>query len=111
MLVTRTCGITHRVATKGLAIVILLPLGIFAQERGVRVVSEPKPVTRVQYRALVIGNNRYAAMAQLTTAVNDAREISRVLRDEFGFETELLLDADRGRIMRALNRYRRNLKP
>jgi len=65
----------------------------------------------VKYKALVIGNNRYTAMPALTTAVNDAREIGQVLRDDYGFETELLLDADRARILSALNRYRRNLTP
>ena len=46
--------------------------------------------------ALVVGNNDYAHLNDLFTAVTDARVVARVLAQQFGFETEVLIDASRG---------------
>lgn len=59
--------------------------------------------------ALVIGNNDYKNLPKLETAVNDASIVADVLRQNYGFEVELLLNATRYQIVSALNRMRRKL--
>jgi uncharacterized caspase-like protein len=54
--------------------------------------------------ALVIGNSNYSSFAKLPNPRNDARAIAQKLRS-FGIETELVLDADRGALVNALNSY------
>ena len=61
------------------------------------------------YHALVIGNNNYRNFSTLVTAVNDARETERVLREKYDFKTTLLLNADRYTILSALNGLRETL--
>jgi uncharacterized caspase-like protein len=62
-----------------------------------------------RYYALLIGNNSYLNIPPLKMAENDAREVEAVLRQQYGFETRLLLNATRHEIIKALNEYRRNL--
>ena len=62
------------------------------------------------YHALIIGNNEYQNMDKLKTAVNDAREVEKLLAGQYGFKTNLLLNASRRDILKALNRFRRQLK-
>lgn len=86
-----------------------------AQTNGVRGVTDTTgPTSRTGqaggYYALIIGINAYQFQPQLMTPKKDATEIAAVLGDQFGFKTELLLDATRDQIMGALERYRRNLK-
>ncbi len=87
---------------------------------GTRAVTEGKPsqvglskpkagVTFGTYHALVIGNNNYRHLRQLRTAVNDAREIARILESNYGFRVTLLLDADRYQTLSALNELRERL--
>jgi hypothetical protein len=59
--------------------------------------------------ALVIGINKYddKAFQSLTTAESDAKAVEALLRDRFGFETQLLLNAKRHDIISALDGYRR----
>jgi uncharacterized caspase-like protein len=59
--------------------------------------------------ALIIGNDRYQSVAGLKTAVNDAKAVDSILRDRYGFETKLLIDATRAQIMSSLSNYRRTL--
>ena len=61
------------------------------------------------YHALVIGNNEYQKFSTLKTAVNDARETEKVLRQKYNFKTTLLLNADRYTILSALNDLREKL--
>jgi uncharacterized caspase-like protein len=61
------------------------------------------------YHALVIGNNEYRSVPRLKTAESDARAVEAVLRDGYGFQTRLLLNATRQQIISALNSYRRAL--
>ena len=61
------------------------------------------------YHALIIGNQNYASMPNLETPANDAKELERVLRSEYGFNTRLLLDATRYQILSALNGMRAEL--
>jgi len=61
------------------------------------------------YYALVIGNDNYQYLPHLQTATNDAKAIARVLHDEYGFSTSVLLDATRADILDALSTYRARL--
>ena len=64
------------------------------------------------YYALVIGNNRYEHFRNLRTAVNDARTVSNLLKNDYGFEVTLLEDATRSQILDSIinlkNRVSRN---
>ena len=62
-----------------------------------------------KYQALVIGNNDYRMLPRLETAVNDAKEVARILRDRYGFRVTLLLNANRYDILSALNTLREKL--
>jgi len=63
-----------------------------------------------KYYALVIGNNDYKYIQKLEIAKRDATEIEKVLRERYGFETKLLLDATRLTILNAINDFRKKLK-
>ena len=78
---------------------LMLPSGARTQEGG-------KPV---RHYALVVGNDAYKHVPPLKTAVNDARAVEAVLREQYGFQTRLLLNATRQQIINALNSYRREL--
>ena len=62
------------------------------------------------YHALVIGNNNYQLLPDLSTAQADATRVSNLLRNDYGFETQLLLDGDRSEILDAINSYRFSLE-
>jgi formylglycine-generating enzyme required for sulfatase activity len=63
------------------------------------------------YHALVIGNNEYRTLPKLKTAEADAREVAALLKEFYGFETTLLVNATRQQIVSALSGYRRRLGP
>lgn len=63
------------------------------------------------YHAIVIGNSLYHYMESLDTPSNDAKEIARLLKDRYGFQVQLLLDATREQIMVALHDAKRTLTP
>lgn len=64
------------------------------------------------YYALVIGNNRYEHFRDLRTAVNDARTVSNLLKNDYGFDVTLLENATRSQILDSIinlkNRVSRN---
>jgi len=62
-----------------------------------------------RYHALLIGNNEYAHLRDLDTAVDDATEMAEVLRTRYGFQTTVLKDASRYAILKALNDLREKL--
>lgn len=67
-----------------------------------------------KYYAVVIGNNSYrdtAGYPTLKSANGDATAVSNVLRDRYGYQTTLLLDAGRLEMLSALNDMREKLKP
>jgi hypothetical protein len=64
-----------------------------------------------KYYALVIGSNDYRHLPRLLTAETDARAVEAALRESYGFETKLLLNASREQIIVALNAYRREMAP
>ncbi|HET9492086.1 MAG TPA: caspase family protein [Methylomirabilota bacterium] len=74
-------------------------------------IGRPRPpkIAVGNYRALVIGNNEYRHLRKLKTAVNDAREVARVLESQYGFEVTLLLNADRYQTLSTLNQIRERL--
>jgi hypothetical protein len=61
------------------------------------------------YHALIIGNQNYQYLSDLNTPINDAQEIDKILRQQYGFNTTLLLNANRYEILSALNDLRENL--
>ncbi|CCQ89803.1 exported hypothetical protein [Nitrospina gracilis 3/211] len=63
------------------------------------------------YHAIIIGINDYKHLPKLETAVNDAKEVERVLRQKYGFKTNLLIDVSRTEIMRAFNNARKMMGP
>jgi len=74
--------------------------------------SGPQALATLQpgpYYALVIGNNNYRYLNKLQTAVNDAKEVSQLLHEHYGFSTKVLYDATRDDILTALVEYRRTL--
>ena len=72
-------------------------------------VSKNPPIegsTFGKYTALIIGNNTYQHLPNLRTPHNDAREVGKILKEQYGFRVELLLDAKRDEFMDKLNEIR-----
>jgi hypothetical protein len=70
------------------------------------VVSPDTPsLSSGHYYALVIGINIYQNLPRLKTAVNDARAVAKVLKNQYGFQVTTLLDrqATRSNIVSQLN--------
>jgi hypothetical protein len=61
------------------------------------------------YHALVIGNDEYRWLPKLETATSDAKAVASLLREGYGFDTTLLLNATRYDILSALNALRERL--
>jgi hypothetical protein len=62
-----------------------------------------------EYHALVIGNNEYADLENLGSAVNDARQIATVLSEQYGYQTRVLENASHLEIVQALADYQEQL--
>lgn len=92
----------------GLLASALTPRPARAQQNGPGA-GQPASTTGAPHYALVIGNDDYAYLPKLTTAVKDARSVARVLRETYGFQTELLVNARRSQIVAALSAYRRGV--
>lgn len=74
--------------------------------------NQKKSVSGVEfgnYYALVIGNNAYPRLTNLNTAANDARVVADLLENKYGFNTRLLINADRYTMLSALNSLRETL--
>jgi Caspase domain len=67
-------------------------------------------VTVGRFYALVIGNDSYQYVRSLKTAAADAHAIESTLREQYGFDTRLLLNASRQDIFQAISYYRRNIE-
>jgi hypothetical protein len=96
------------VVVVGLLASALTPRPARAQQ-SVSVVGQTASPAAALYYALVIGNDDYAFLPKLTTAVRDARSVAYILRDSYGFQTRLLVNARRSQIVAALSDYRREL--
>ena len=93
-------------------ILIFLPAPAQQTQRGAIPVQAPAPdVRKGFYYALVIGVDQYQHLSVLKTAVDDASAMEAVLRQRYGFQTTLLLDAQatRAGILNALSQYRQGL--
>ncbi|MBI5213502.1 MAG: caspase family protein [Nitrospirae bacterium] len=84
-------------------------------ERAVKV--KPKKDAETQsvrqdsnYYALIIGNNNYKHIRKLKTAITDARDVDKLLREKYAFKTKLLLDATRSDMLDSLNEMREKMK-
>ncbi|MGQ0798993.1 MAG: caspase family protein [Pseudomarimonas sp.] len=73
----------------------------------------PAGIDLGRYHAIVVGNNTYqnSSFAALQSAVTDATAVAAMLRDRYGFQTNLLLNATRFEILSALNDARESLGP
>lgn len=65
---------------------------------------QPANVAKLRARALVIGNSAYQGFGKLPNPRNDAEAIAAKFKS-LGIETELLLDADRDGLAKALNDF------
>lgn len=61
------------------------------------------------YHAIVIGNNEYEELSDLRTAEADAVMIDQLLREQYGFSTQLLVNATKSDILIALSKAREEL--
>lgn len=61
------------------------------------------------YYALIIGNNAYQHYPALETPASDAKSAEELLRTKYGFNTTLLLNANRYQILSTLNELREKL--
>lgn len=61
------------------------------------------------YHALIIANNNYESLMDLSTPMNDAKAVADILRDQYRFEVTTLFDATRYDLLTALNDMRRDL--
>ena len=59
--------------------------------------------------ALVIGNQSYKNLDELPTVRTDAQDVGRLLEELYGFKVELLLDADRDRMLWTLSQLPKRL--
>ena len=65
-----------------------------------------------KFHALVIGNNDYdetKGWPALETAVNDAQEVAKLLKEKYGYKVTLKINATREDMVVALEQMRRNL--
>ena len=62
-----------------------------------------------RYFALVIGNEEYNKIESLQTPVNDAVNIANLLRDKYGFEVTVLLNANNIEVMETINDLNKKL--
>lgn len=78
-------------------------------DEGFHLQDIPESVVLGNYNALVIGVNKYKHLPGLKTAENDAKDVARVLKMNYGFNIKLLLNPTRAQIISALRNYRREL--
>lgn len=56
-----------------------------------------------RYYALVIGNQNYQAMENLTSPLSDAARVASVLEEKYGFTVQLVQDANDVTVLQAIN--------
>lgn len=69
----------------------------------------PPGINFGNYHALVIGINQYKNLARLKTAEADARAMATVLKENYGFKVQLLLNPTRSEIVDSLDDLRASL--
>ena len=70
---------------------------------------QPELIGNNKYVALLIGNNQYQHINALKTAVNDASVLKSVLEKKYGFKADLLINATRSEILRAVSNLQRTV--
>ena len=63
------------------------------------------------YKVLIIANQSYEKLTNLSTPKNDASLIGTAFESRFGAQVEYLFDVNRVEMLSALNRYRKELLP
>ena len=69
-----------------------------------------KHTTDEKYYALIIGNNNYDNLEDLDNAVNDAKDLEKVLKEKYGFETTLMIDKNKDDTHNAIINFTVNRK-
>ena len=105
----------------GSILLLVMPVSsVLGQSRGIALESKSvvhtTPFVNGVYRALIIGNDRYRDPHQrwpaLETAVSDARAVSSILQQHYGFsDLEVLENATRREILRALESLSKRALP
>ena len=67
-----------------------------------------KFTTDEKYYALIIGNNNYEKLEDLDNAVNDAKDLEKVLKEKYGFKTTLLIDEKSDETENAIIKFTQN---
>lgn len=83
-----------------------------SSSQSARQIGLPMPVPPIKfgtYYALVIGDDDYQYLPKLRTAVADARDIARILKNKYSYHVTLLLNGTRYEILSALNKLREKL--
>jgi TPR repeat protein len=73
------------------------------------VVSSVPNLDYGNYHALIIGNNNYETLPNLRSAVNDAKAVSTLLDQDYGFKVTTLVDAKRADVLRGLAKLRQSI--
>lgn len=71
----------------------------------------PKQGSLGRFYALVIGNGQYEQLPPVATAERDAKALDAVLRDDYGFQTTLLVNAKSTKILSTLYTLSQTLTP
>ena len=74
------------------------------------VLTVDRPTTNEKYYALIIGNNNYEHLEKLEAAENDAKSLANILKNKYGFEVILKLNADHDTIKDTMYSLSRKLK-
>jgi hypothetical protein len=72
-------------------------------------VTDSPKINFGRYYALIIGNNDYKELPKLKTAVEDAKEVGALLKEQYNFEVTTLYNANRNTILSTLNSFRKRL--
>jgi len=67
-----------------------------------------KFTTDEKYYALIIGNNNYEKLEDLDNAVNDAKDLEKVLKEKYGFKTTILIDEKSDETENAIIKFTQN---
>ncbi len=62
-----------------------------------------------KFHALIIGNDNYQYLPSLNTTVSDASRLDQILTQQYGYDTTVLINADRHAILTALYDLKRTL--
>lgn len=73
-------------------------------------ISKAQPIPKLnygKYLALIIGNDNYTELKPLKNAGNDADALASLLKSKYGFEVEILKDANREDTLKAMAQIRK----